>query len=79
LGITKVGNALNINPCIPSDWAGFKVDYRFGKTHYKINVENPSNVQQGIREVMLDGNPVNDKRILLVDDEHPHEVSVVMG
>ena len=32
LGISRVGNALKIDPCIPEDWPGFKVDYRFG-TH----------------------------------------------
>ena len=47
LGITRVGNALKINPCIPRDWPGFKVDYRFGNTHYKISVENPHKVNRG--------------------------------
>jgi cyclic beta-1,2-glucan synthetase len=79
LGITKVGNALNINPCIPGHWAGFKVDYRFGVTHYKITVENPSNVNRGIRDAILDGNSLPDKLIPLVDDGHLHEVRVVMG
>lgn len=79
LGITKLGNTLSINPCIPSPWAGFKVDYRFGATYYKINVENPSQVNRGIREIVLDGNPVNDKLIPLADDGRLHEVSVVMG
>ncbi|MBE0684313.1 MAG: hypothetical protein IH589_20605, partial [Anaerolineales bacterium] len=79
LGITKIGNALSVNPCIPAHWAGFKVDYRFGVTHYKISVENPQNINRGIREVIVDGNPVNDKLIPLVDDGHPHEVRVVMG
>lgn len=79
LGINKIGNALHINPCIPGHWEGFKVDYRFGTTHYKITVENPSKINQGIREVIMDGNPVNDKLIPLADDGHPHEVRVVMG
>ena len=79
LGITKHGNALYINPCIPAHWAGFKVNYRFGATYYKINVENPSNINQGIQEVILDGNLVNNKLIPLVDDGQSHEVRVVMG
>jgi cellobiose phosphorylase len=78
LGITRVGNALNINPCIPHDWPGFKVDYRFGNTHYKINVENPQSVNQGVQDVLLDGNPLIGKLIPLVDDGLPHDVRVVM-
>ena len=79
LGITRVGNALKINPCIPRDWTGFKVDYRFGNTHYKISVENPNGVNRGIQQVLLDGVPLSDGLIPLVDDGLPHEVRVVMG
>jgi cyclic beta-1,2-glucan synthetase len=79
LGITRVGNALNINPCIPRDWTGFKVDYRFGATHYKISVENPNGVNRGIQQVLLDGNPLPDNLIPLMDDVQPHLVRVVMG
>jgi cyclic beta-1,2-glucan synthetase len=79
LGISRVGEALSINPCIPRDWPGFKVDYRFGNTHYKIGVENPQRVNRGIRQVLLDGNPLPGSLILLVDDGQSHEVRVVMG
>jgi len=79
LGITRVGAALNFNPCIPKDWTGFKADYRFGKAHYKISVENPNGVNRGIRQVVLDGNPLPGSLIPLVDDGQPHEARVVMG
>jgi cyclic beta-1,2-glucan synthetase len=79
LGITKVGNALNVDPCIPSHWPGFKVDYRFGMAHYKISVENPHHINRGIQVIMLDGNPLPDSLIPLVDDGRLHEVRVVMG
>jgi len=79
LGISRVGNLLNINPCIPSHWPGFKVDYRFGATHYKINVENPSHVNRGVTQILLDGNPLTGGLIPLTDDGQLHEVQVVMG
>ncbi len=79
LGITRVGNALNINPCIPRDWHGFKAEYRFGTTHYRISVENPSNVNRGIQEVSLDGILLPDSLIPLAEDGHLHKVRVVMG
>jgi len=74
-----VGEALKINPCIPKDWPGFKVDYRFGSTHYKISVENPQKVNRGVCQVSLDGNLLPGGLIPLVDDSQPHEVLVVMG
>ena len=74
-----MGKALNINPCIPRHWPGFKVDYRFDTTHYKISVENPHNVNRGIRQVLLDGNPLPGSLIPLVEDGQQHEVHVLMG
>ena len=79
LGVSRLGNVLKINPCIPHNWPGFKVDYRFGATHYLVNVENPDGVNRGIRQVFLDGKPLPDKLIPLVDDGGQHAVHVLMG
>jgi cellobiose phosphorylase len=79
LGISRDGNALKINPCIPKGWAGFKVDYRFGAVHYRISVENPQKVNRGVQIIQLDGNPLPGYLIPLVDDGQPHEIRVVMG
>ncbi len=79
LGIIRVGNTLNINPCLPRNWTSYKADYRFGKTHYKLNVKKPNMVNQGVQEVLLDGNSMKDNVIPLVDDGQVHEVQVVMS
>lgn len=79
LGISREGDALKIDPCIPKDWSGFKVDYRFGSTHYKISVENPKGVNRGVQKVILDGKHLSDNLLPLVDDSQPHDVQVLMG
>ena len=79
LGITRTGAALTINPCIPSSWPEFKVDYRFGNTHYQISVENPQNINRGVKQVLLDGKPLPGNQVPLVEDRLPHEVQVLMG
>jgi cellobiose phosphorylase len=79
LGISRAGNSLRIDPCIPREWPGFKVDYRFGSTHYKIRVENSQKINRGIVQFLLDGNPLPGNQLPLVDDGQPHEVRVVMG
>jgi cellobiose phosphorylase len=79
LGITCVGRALNINPCIPGNWPGLKVDYRFGTAHYKISVENPEGVNHGVRQILLNGIPLPDNRVPLTDDGRQHAVRVLMG
>jgi cyclic beta-1,2-glucan synthetase len=79
LGITCVGKALKINPCIPGNWPGFKVDYRFGTAHYKISVENPEGVNRGVQQILLNGIPLTGNRIPLIDDGRQHAVRVLLG
>jgi cyclic beta-1,2-glucan synthetase len=78
LGLTRHADALEIDPCIPGSWKGFKVNYRFGSTTYMIHVENPQGVQRGVEGISVDGNPVSG-RIRLSDDGSQHEVHVRMG
>jgi cellobiose phosphorylase len=79
LGISRLANVLKIDPCIPHNWPGFRVDYRFGATHYLVIVENPDGANQGVRQVFLDRNPLPDNLIPLADDGKQHEVHVLMG
>jgi len=79
LGISRVGNNLKINPCIPKDWPGYKLTYRFNTTHYLITVENPAGVNQGIQQVLLDGKILTDKLIPLSNDGKQHDVRVLLG
>jgi cyclic beta-1,2-glucan synthetase len=79
LGITRLGNTLKIDPCIPGNWPGFKLTYRFGKTAYVIRVANPEGVNRGVRQIVLNGVPTPDNQIPLTDDGQPNEVSVLMG
>jgi cellobiose phosphorylase len=79
LGITRTGTALHIQPCIPRHWPGFKVDYRFGETQYRIKVENPNGVNLGITQIFMDGVRLPESIIQLVDDGTVHEVRVLMG
>jgi cyclic beta-1,2-glucan synthetase len=79
LGVKKVGPALEFDPCIPRNWPGYKVNYRFGRTQYKIEVQNPHYVNRGIQQILLDGKLVSNNLVPLQDDGGPHEVRVVMG
>ncbi len=79
LGFTRVGDVLMLNPCIPGNWPGFQLTYRFGRTPYLIRVENPEGVNRGIRQVLLNGIPLPDDRIPLSDDGRQHTVRVLMG
>jgi cellobiose phosphorylase len=40
LGLRRKGERLYIRPCIPKEWPGFTVRYRFGNTCFAITVRN---------------------------------------
>ncbi|MDE3091650.1 MAG: glycosyl transferase family 36, partial [Chloroflexota bacterium] len=42
LGIRRMGQTLQINPCIPRRWQNYQVTYRVGATTFRIRVDNPS-------------------------------------
>jgi len=67
-----------VDPCIPKSWSGFELTYRVGRSSYHISVENPRGVNRGVARVSLDGAPVEDLRVRLVDDGDDHHVTVVL-
>lgn len=79
LGFNRNGKFMTINPCIPEEWPGYKIEYKFGRTLYRIEVENPQRIQKGIRKVLLDDREIEDNVIPLTDDEKEHHVVVTMG
>jgi cyclic beta-1,2-glucan synthetase len=79
LGFKKIGDTLQINPVIPPDWNGFEIRYQFGESVYQIQVDNPEHAACQVRQILLDGQPLNDGRIPLIDDKQEHRVVVTMG
>ncbi|MDY7079666.1 MAG: glucoamylase family protein [Chloroflexota bacterium] len=79
LGFQREGKVLRINPCIPIDWPGYELSYRYGDTSFLIRVENLAGVNRGVRQVILDGGILPGGDIPLLDDGRRHEVHVLMG
>jgi len=79
LGFEKIGDSLSIDPCIPEDWPGYTIEYRYGSSRYVIEVRNPDRVQKGIARITLDGRQLEQAVIPLSDDNNEHHVIVTMG
>ena len=77
LGIRPQFNELIIDPCIPGEWNGFKAQRKWRGATYKIEVENPSHVMKGIKEIYVDGIKVD--KINIGEDGRTYSVKVVMG
>ncbi|MEO5902913.1 MAG: glucoamylase family protein [Gemmatimonadaceae bacterium] len=78
LGFTKRGETLEIDPCVPSAWKEFTIEYRHGGSKYSVIVKNPSGAQRGVVSTTLDGEPIEGP-IQLVSDGSDHDVIVTLG
>lgn len=58
LGIRPSYAGLLIDPCIPGDWKEFEVKRQWRDATYRINVQNPSGVQKGVKSITLNGKTV---------------------
>jgi cellobiose phosphorylase len=75
LGLRLQGDRLRIEPCLPADWAGFTVHYRFRETVYHISVHQTPPAT-GDERVSLDGQEQDGMSVPLVDDHQEHRVEV---
>jgi len=78
LGIRPRHDGLEIDPCIPRDWPGFKALRKFRGATYVVEVENPDGVSKGVKEMRVDGESVAGN-VVPVFDSGEHVVEVTMG
>lgn len=55
LGIRPEIDGLRIDPCIPRNWTGFRVNRVFRGKALHIEVKNPSHVSRGVKVLTVDG------------------------
>ncbi len=79
LGIQPDYDGLIVDPCIPTDWKGFKISRKFRGALYEIEVKNPNGVSKGVKEVIVDGQSQTSNVIPLFEDGEEHQVKVIMG
>ena len=77
LGIKPAYNGLQIDPCICSEWKEYTVTRRFRGAEYEITIKNPDGVCKGIREMFLDGQPVEGN--VVPHTPGTHKVLVTLG
>jgi cellobiose phosphorylase len=65
LGFKLRGNRLSMQPVIPEEWPGFVITFRYGRTEYRIEVEN--------------GGEPSKQEIELKDDQRSHTVRFSAG
>ncbi|MBR0429035.1 MAG: glycosyl transferase [Lachnospiraceae bacterium] len=78
LGIQPTLQGLQLNPCIPHDMKGYKLDRTYRGTTYHITFDNAAGVERGVKSVTVDGAPI-EGNILPLTDKKEVEVVVTMG
>ena len=79
LGLQRADDCLRLDPCLASTWPEATVTLRYGRTRYRIHLENPDGVSRGVAYVDLDDTRLHDDTVPLVDDGGSHDVRVRLG
>ncbi len=81
LGLRLEGSKLHLAPCLPGDWPGFNMRYRYRETVYHIAVSQSrvvDNQTSGEIKLVVDGEERPDIWLALVDDHREHAVELTV-
>lgn len=78
-GMRPNADGLVVDPAIPSEWDGFKIEKSFRGTHLSINILNPNHVESGVKEITLNGERLDGNLIPACKLVKENKVNVVLG
>lgn len=79
LGLRRENEKLYFSPCLPPDWPGFEMSYRYRATTYHIAITQVPVIageSAGVSSVQVDGVEHANKAIPLLDDLGDHQVTI---
>ena len=79
LGVYPTHNGLSIDPCVPKDFGDFELTRKFREGTYNIKVQNPDNVEKGVKSITVDGRAIDGCVIPYVKGKETYDVVVTMG
>ena len=79
LGIQPDYEGLRIDPCIPEGFGGYTLSRKYRGVTYDITIENPGNVQKGVKKLIVDGLEVEGNVIPFTQGKDTVKVTAVMG
>ncbi|MBR6102457.1 MAG: N,N'-diacetylchitobiose phosphorylase [Ruminococcus sp.] len=78
-GMRPNADGLVIDPAIPAEWDGFKIEKTFRGKRVKIDIQNPDHVQSGVKSMTVNGEKVEGNFLCQCKLTDVTEVTVVMG
>ncbi len=78
LGLRPDYDGLRLDPCIPSQWDGFRAARRFRGADYDITVENPSSLCRGVKRLRVNGREISGNLLPPADGERAIKINAVL-
>lgn len=81
VGLTRRGDTLCFNPCLPASWPELTVTITVGAARYTVSIRNPEATGRGIRSASLDGldRPVTVDGLTIPLQDGTHRLTVILG
>ena len=79
LGLRRNGATISVDPCIPTVWPQYSLEWTIQRTRYRFTISNPEHRCQGIASAELDGIEVDADAIPLELDGDVHHVTITLG
>jgi cellobiose phosphorylase len=79
LGVRPTYNGLEVDPCIPAEWDGFRLRREFRGAVYEIEVRNPQHVHRGVQHVTVDEREIRGRVLPIPEPGAHHHVVVTLG
>jgi cellobiose phosphorylase len=77
-GMRPVSEGIVIDPSIPAEWDGFKIEKTFRGRKLYITVENPNHSQSGVKEMYLNGKLITGNLIPEADLTDVNDIKVIL-
>jgi cyclic beta-1,2-glucan synthetase len=79
LGLRRHGDTISIDPCIPTVWTQYSLEWTIRRTQYRFTILNPEHRCQGVGSAEFDGVEVDVDAIPLELDGGVHDVTITLG
>jgi cellobiose phosphorylase len=76
LGVKPQYDGLQIDPCLPTTAKEYTIQRKFREADYTITVKNPNGKESGVKQIVLDGKPIEGTIIPYSAGKHTVEVTM---
>ena len=77
LGLKIENGKLTINPCIPTDWREYFIQYKYGESIYNIKIKNIYQTNK-MQKIICNSEEIKEKEIKLIDNNRINEIEITI-